>query len=246
MLKRICTFISFILISFASIAANSTTPTPQAMQESLSKAIPNIQIDSVKPAPITGFYEVTAGPTVFYVSNDSHYILYGDLLEINGDKVANLTDVTKQEYVKKALNALDPNTMIIFPAIGEEKGVVTMGTDVDCGYCRKLHNEIPALNAAGITVRYVAFPRSPAGTPSYEKSAAIWCSKDPKQTISDVYAGQAAPTMTEDCKHPLAEHTAFVRSIGASATPIIILENGQVLPGYMPATQLIPLVLEQN
>jgi thiol:disulfide interchange protein DsbC len=246
MLKQMFTWSSLLLLSYAAIAKETTLPSTQSMQQSLSKAIPEIQVESVKAAPINNFYEVTSGPNVFYVSNDLRYILYGELLELHGDQITNLTEVTRQEFVKKALAKIDPKTFIVFPATTDKKiATITIGTDIDCGYCTKLHQEIPALNAAGITVRYLAFPRTPPGTSSYEKSAAIWCAKDPKQTINDAFAGKPV-TQDATCQHPLAEHYAFVRDIGANATPIIILENGLVLPGYMPAKDIIGLVNAQK
>ncbi len=166
----------------------------------------------------------------------------GELLALDNDKVVNLTEKTRQAFVKTALEKIDPKTFITFPATDKEKAVVYIGTDIDCGYCRKLHEEIPALNAAGITVRYIAFPRTPKGTPSYDKSAAIWCAKDPQKTIDDIYKGGAAPSRPADCQDPFASHTAFIQSIGASATPVIILQDGRVIPGYMPANDLIALV----
>ena len=158
MLKRIFTLSSLVLLSYASFAAQEV-PSVESMQTSLSKAIPEIKVESVKPTPVAGFYEVTSGPAIFYVSQDGQHFFYGDLFEIKGDQIANLTELTRQEFVKEALAKIDPKTLITFPATTDKViGVVTIGTDVDCGYCRKLHEEVPALNAAGITVRYVAFP----------------------------------------------------------------------------------------
>ncbi len=240
MLKRIFTLSSLLLISFATQADNA--PTVASMQTQLSQAIPEIKVDGVKPTPIANIYEVTSGPNIFYVTTDGQYLIYGELLELKNKQVKNLTEITRQTYVKGELSKIDPKTLIIFPA-AKEKAVITIGTDVDCGYCQKLHQEIPELNAAGITVRYLAFPRTPVGTPSYEKSAAIWCSKDPKKSIDEVFSGKPAPEKPKDCQHPLIEHQAFLRNIGAQATPIIILENGTVMPGYIPANDLIALVL---
>jgi thiol:disulfide interchange protein DsbC len=241
MLKRIFTLSSLILISYATYA---DTPTVDSMQKMLSKAVPEIKVENVKPTPVKGFYEVTSGPSIFYVSEDGKFLFYGELFEIKNDTITSITEQTRQAAVKAELAKIDPKTFIVFPASDKEKAVITIGTDIDCGYCRKLHEEIPALNAAGITVRYIAFPRTPKGTPSYEKSAAIWCSKDPKATLDSVLKGGTPPEKPAECQDPFAEHTAFIRSIGASATPIIILQNGTVIPGYMPASDLIALVLK--
>ncbi len=243
MLKRIFTLSSLVLISYATYA---DTPSVDSMQQMLIKAVPQINVDSVKPTPVKGFYEVTSGPSVFYVSEDGQYLFYGELFEIKNDTITSITEKSKQVYVKAELAKIDPKTFITFPATDKEKAVITIGTDIDCGYCRKLHEEIPALNAAGITVQYVAFPRTPKGTPSYDKSAAIWCAKDPKATLDSVLKGGTPPEKPADCQDPFAEHTAFIRGIGASATPIIILQDGTVIPGYMPASDLITLVLKSE
>lgn len=245
MLKRILALSSFCLFTVSSFAIQAKAPTIEEMQTNLRKSIPDITIDSINPSPITGIYEVTSGPTVFYVTEQGNYIIYGDLLSLANNKVTNVTDNTRAIYVKKALAEIDPATFIVFPATTDKvKSTITIGTDPDCVYCKKLHGEVPALNAAGITVRYLAFPRTPEGTPSYQKSASIWCAKDPKKAIDDALKGGTV-SGSPDCKHPLSQHQAFIRSIGASATPVIILENGQVLPGYMPAPELIKIIDNQ-
>ncbi len=245
MLKRTLIASCLLLSSFAFAADQANTPSVDTMQKTLVKSFPEIKVEHISPTPIANLFEVTSGANVFYVTADGDYLLYGELLAIKNSEVTNLTEKTRQVFIKKALDGLDPKSLIIFPATGKTKATITIGTDVDCGYCRKLHEEVPALNAAGITVRYLAFPRSPKGTPSYEKSAKIWCSADPKKTIDDTFKG-AEVTGSADCKNPLEEHLAFVKSIGVSATPVIILENGTVLPGYMPAPELIKIIDEQN
>jgi thiol:disulfide interchange protein DsbC len=246
MFKRITLATCALLFTQISFADDKNVPTVAAMQTTLGAAIPEIQVETVRATPIPGIFEVTSGANVFYVTAKGDYLLYGELLSLQNNKITNLTENTRKDFVAKALAKIDPKTLIIFPATTEPvKATITIGTDVDCGYCRKLHEEVPALNAAGITVRYLAFPRTPQGTASYEKSAKIWCAKDPKQTIDNTFKGEAV-TGSADCKHPLPEHKAFLQSIGASATPVIILENGTVLPGYMPAADLIKIIEEQK
>jgi len=109
-------------------------------------------------------------------------------------------------------------------------------TDIDCGYCRKLHGEIDQFNAKGITVRYLAFPRSGIGAPSYNKAVSVWCDKDPQAAMTRAKNGETLPKA--DCDNPVKEQYELGQLIGVQGTPAIIMEDGALLPGYVPAAKL--------
>ena len=130
--------------------------------------------------------------------------------------------------------------MIIFSPKGETKGAVYVFTDVDCGYCQKLHQEVPQLNAAGIEVRYLAYPRAGLSTPTFDKMVSAWCADDRNAAMNALKIG--ANVTAKKCDNPVAAQYQLGAAMGVTGTPAIVLEDGTLIPGYKPAAQLIPLV----
>jgi thiol:disulfide interchange protein DsbC len=132
--------------------------------------------------------------------------------------------------------AVDVKDTVVFPTGGERKAVISVFTDVDCGYCQKLHREVPRLNELGVEVRYLAYPRAGIGSRSYQKIVSAWCAEDPNSAITALKSGQEIPD--SDCTNPVAAQYELGQEVGVSGTPAIVLEDGRLLPGYLPADQL--------
>jgi thiol:disulfide interchange protein DsbC len=113
---------------------------------------------------------------------------------------------------------------------------ITVFTDIDCGFCRRLHAEIGKYNASGIRVRYLFMPRAGKGSESYKKAVGVWCAKDRQRAMTDAKAGKDVPA--QDCKNPVDEHLALAELLGINGTPALILPDGELLPGYVPADRL--------
>ncbi|MGD8416990.1 MAG: thioredoxin fold domain-containing protein [Pseudomonadales bacterium] len=198
---------------------------------------PDIPIQRVSRSPLPGIYQLDlAGGTVFYGTADGRYLFAGDLYELGDDDLVNLAEQGRISKRQELMAAVDPKDMVIFPADGQTKAVIDVFTDVDCGYCRKLHKEVPKLNKMGVEVRYLAYPRAGIGSRSYEKIVSAWCSDDPQSAITALKAGKEIPDKT--CPNPVADEYALGQQVGVSGTPAIVLEDGRLLPGYMPADDL--------
>jgi thiol:disulfide interchange protein DsbC len=233
MKKRIaalCLLLSGVLTTGYLVAEESVEA---VVKQSLSRAIPAAAIDHVVPSPLAGISEVLVGMNVFYVSNDGKYVFEGKLIDMSTR--TNLTEAILGKARKKALGAIDEKSMIVFPA-KEERHTITVFTDIDCGYCRKLHNEIGAYNAKGITVRYLSFPRSGPNTPSYDKAVSVWCADDRNKAMTDAKSGVKLPA--KKCQNPVTDHFNVGVQMGVAGTPAIVMENGVLLPGYLPAKKL--------
>jgi thiol:disulfide interchange protein DsbC len=130
----------------------------------------------------------------------------------------------------------------VFPALGEKKTTITIFTDVDCYYCQKLHAEMPAINALGIEVRYLAFPRAGLGSSSYQVMVDSWCAENPNEFLTEAKARshnkQALQTSPKPCNNPVTAHYTLGQQIGVTGTPAIVLDSGELLPGYLPAREL--------
>jgi thiol:disulfide interchange protein DsbC len=189
--------------------------------------------DSVEPSVVAGVYEVMLGPQIFYVSSDGKYLFTGKLFDI-----ATQQDLTSSKLAHAKLKAIEDvgeENMVIFGP-DDAKHTVTIFTDIDCGYCRKLHNEMDQYNERGIRVRYMMFPRAGEGSPSYLKAVSVWCADDRKEALTRSKAGQEVEQKT--CDNPVKRHLALGSSLGISGTPAVFLPNGELLPGYVPAARM--------
>lgn len=228
---------SLLAVTMAGVVSSVQAEEYSAIRAQLKQIVPNAPEASIKPSVITGLYEVSVGTMVIYMSEDGKFAFNGNLIDL--DTRENLTDKAKSEIRKEAMSKISVDSMIVYPAKDKEKHVMTVFSDVDCPYCHKLHNEIPVLNEAGITVRYLAFPRSGVGSPAYQKWVSAWCAEDPAKAMDKAMKGQ--PLATKKCDHPVDEHMQHARFFGVNGTPNIILDSGKMLPGYVPANELIQI-----
>jgi thiol:disulfide interchange protein DsbC len=180
-----------------------------------------------------GVYEAVIEGNIFYVSEDGKYLLQGHLIDIKAKK--DLTEEKLAAAHKQDLEAIGENNMIIFKA-KIKKYQISVFTDIDCGYCRKLHSEMDQYLAEGITVRYLFFPRAGKGSESYNKAISVWCADDRNAALTA--AKQGKNPESKQCKNPVDAHMALAEKFGVKGTPMIVTEKGNVLPGYVPAKQL--------
>lgn len=211
------------------------------VKRAVAQVMPSATPDAIVPAPMPNFYEVLIGAQVLYVSKDGKYLLEGDVYDVGARQ--NLTEARRAVGRLKTVQAIDPASMIIF----EPKTVnytLTVFTDIDCGYCRKLHSEMQSYLDKGIRIRYLAYPRSGKNTPSYFKAVGVWCAADRKAALTAAKAG--GKVEEKKCNNPVDAHMAAGEAVGVSGTPTLVLENGVVVPGYVNATQLVQLIEENK
>jgi thiol:disulfide interchange protein DsbC len=192
------------------------------IKQSLAKL--GVQNADIQSAPVAGMKTVLTDSGVLYVTEDGKHVIQGPLYDVSGAQPVN---VTNQLLVGK-LKALEKE-MIVYKA-PQEKHVITVFTDITCGYCHKLHEEMKDYNALGITVRYLAFPRQGLQSQTENDMKAIWCAKDPKKAFDVAMKGEAVAGGT--CDMNIANHYNLGVQFGIQGTPAIVLSNGTVIPGY--------------
>lgn len=207
------------------------------VRAAVAKAVPGVAADSISKSSVPGFYEVVFGTEVFYVSGDGRYLLNGSVVDLKEGK--NLTEQKRGEGRLKLISAVDPKSMIAFSP-KKVKHRITVFTDIDCVYCRKLHQEVDEINKLGIEVRYMFFPRAGVGSKSYDKAVTVWCSANRQQAMTDAKAGKTLPE--KKCDNPVDEHMAVVEKLGITGTPTMVLEDGSAIPGYIPAARLAAIL----
>ncbi|HHJ38729.1 MAG: disulfide bond formation protein DsbC [Methylothermaceae bacteria B42] len=221
-------FILLALVALGLQAAETDT-----IKERLQKQLPNAQIDNIEETQIPGLYEVTLGPRIFYVSKDGRFLIQGNLVDLK--KGVNLTEAKLAKVRQAALEKVGEDKMIIFSP-KQVKHTVSVFTDIDCGYCRRLHSQIDDYLKRGIKVRYLFFPRAGKDSASYNKAVSVWCAKDRNQALT--LAKQGKPIEPLKCDHPVDQHMKLAGQFGVSGTPMIVTEKGDILPGYVPPEQL--------
>jgi thiol:disulfide interchange protein DsbC len=226
--------ISLLLLMLTGFsAAVAETDTSNAIKQSLARVLPGVTPDQIAPSPMQGVSEVLVGPRVFYISDDGRYLLQGSLIDLETRK--DISEERRKDLRLDAIRKVGAGNMIVFPA-EKERHTITVFTDIDCGYCRKLHKEIDQFNAEGITVRYLMFPRAGVDSPSYDKAVSVWCSDDRRAALTQAKAGgEIAP---RKCDNPVKDQYELGGLLGVTGTPALILDNGELLPGYVPAKRL--------
>jgi len=201
-----------------------------------------VKPQAVTAGPIPGLYSVVLGPEVAYVTADGRYLLKGDIIDRTDGK--NLTAEQRDTARLASLASIGEDNMIVFTP-PHPKHVLTVLTDIDCGYCRQLAEDMPQLLSDGVELRYLAFPRTGIGSPSWDKAVAVWCAKNRQVAYQYAMRGQDIPAGKCNVAPVLAGYE-FAQKLGVEGTPVIINEFGQLIDGYLPPPQLVKLLDEQS
>jgi thiol:disulfide interchange protein DsbC len=233
-MRKLC----FVLLMAIAVGAVSAEPASKATaadpRAEIAKKFPGAKAEDIQPSAIKGMFEVRMGGDVAYVSADGRYLISGDMFDI--DSRVNLTEAGRADSRRKLLAKLDEKDMIVF-APETSKHTITVFTDVECGYCQKLHSEIAQINKLGVRVRYMAYPRAGPGTPDWAKMESVWCSKDRKSAITQ--AKQGAEVKATACATPVAKQYELGEQMGVRGTPAIYTPSGDYIGGYLPPQQLV-------
>lgn len=217
--------------------SSATFADEQKIKATLASVAPDLPVKSVQQSVMEGIYELNteAGETLFF-SQDGRFFITGDMYSLESNKIENLSEMRREKERLGKINAIGNDQKIVFPAQGEIKGKIAVFTDIDCGYCRKLHREVPELNKLGIEVSYLAYPRAGKGSEAYKKYVSAYCAKDKLDALTKAKNGQ--PIEPKVCDNPVDEQFSLGREIGISGTPAIILDNGTLIPGYVSADKI--------
>jgi thiol:disulfide interchange protein DsbC len=213
---------------------------PASVLTALDKMVPGIPPDHIEVSALPGLYEVSYGPTVVYVSADGRFLIQGDLIEI-----ASRTNYTRERQRghrrERMAGVREADTIVFGPE--DARYTVDVFTDIDCPYCVRLHSQMAEYNRLGVRIRYLAFPRAGIASSSYDKYVSAWCADDRQAAMTDAKNGKRIAK--KSCNNPVKEQFALGRSVGVRGTPSLILENGEMIPGYMPPAELLKR-LEEN
>ena len=206
--------------------------------DGLRQARPDLQFTSVQSTAVPGLYEVEiAQGGQLYITESGEYFVVGEIYHIAANGIVNLTEQKRSTARAEMLSNVERKDLITFAAEGDQKAEIYVFTDVDCGYCRKLHEEVAELNAYGVTVNYLAYPRQGLGSDVYNRMVSAWCSNDPVEAMAKLKSGSRIPSITCE-ESPVANQFALGHKLGVTATPAILLADGTLSLGYRKASDL--------
>lgn len=239
------TFIKSILVAAVasvSVSVQAIDPVEQAKADevlaAMRQARPDIPFGQIYPSPIDGVYRVPVGNQTLYVSEDGKHFIAGNLIEVTATGFVDPLEVERTEARLELVNSIKVEEQIVYKAKGETRAHINVFTDIDCGYCRKLHRQMDEMNAQGIEVRYLAYPRAGISSPSFDKLATAWCS-DNQQEAMDKLKNREALDMKVCDDNPVAEQLLLGGQMGVTGTPALVLADGRLVPGYMPTADLL-------
>ncbi|MFM7273847.1 MAG: DsbC family protein [Gammaproteobacteria bacterium] len=235
--------LALALVAFCAVslpARADDDPVAAGVLAKLKAARADLEYGTPRESSIKGLYEVgvRGGPTL-YVSADGAFFVAGDLFSIGPGGFTNLAEKRRSAERRDEIAALRPEDIIVF-APPNPKATIAVFTDIDCGYCRKLHQEVPELNRLGIAVHYLAFPRAGIGSPSYRKLVTAYCAEDRGDALTRLKRGENLPD--RQCDNPVESQYMLGQRIGVEGTPALVLEDGTLIPGYQPAADLARLL----
>ena len=226
------------LLVLGALLVQTSAPAEQASVDprvEVASRIPGAKVEQLKATPIPGMFEYTRGTEIAYVTADGKYAISGDLFDLA--KNDNLTEQHRRELRSKLIAAVPEDQMLIFGP-KDPKYTITVFTDVDCAYCRKLHSQIAEYNRLGVRVRYLMYPRTGPNTSSWTKAEQVWCSPDRNDALTRAKLGQ--DLKAKPCAdNPVARTYQLGQDFSLQGTPAIILADGDLLPGYVPPDVLV-------
>lgn len=235
MLGLMCSFVLSPVIA----AEQATDSEMDKAYEKIKVIFPDLPKEAISPSPVAGLYQIKVPPKLLYISADARYVVEGDL--INTTTFKNESTPLRDGLRNVAIDNMGEQNMIVY---GDKKlpHTVTVFTDIDCGYCRKLHSEMEGYNKEGIRVRYMAYPRAGIGSESFTKAESVWCAEDRNKALNEAKMG--GTLVPKKCTNPVAKEFQLGRMLGIQGTPAIVTQTGEVIPGYVPPAQLKKILAE--
>jgi thiol:disulfide interchange protein DsbC len=233
-MKKQLLILGLALAVMGTVSADVDKKVSTALEKKLATLIPGQVPSSIKTSVIDGLYEIAYGAQIFYISEDGKYLVQGDMIDLESRK--SLTQEAAKSGRSEIMKSVKDSDTIVYSPKGKTEHTITVFTDIDCPYCRKMHEEMQGYNDAGIAVRYMLYPRAGLNSPAYKKAVSVWCAKDRAAAMDDAKLKGKIDSKT--CENPVQRHMEIGEEVGVTGTPAIVLEDGSLIPGYRPAKDM--------
>jgi thiol:disulfide interchange protein DsbC len=239
-------FVTALSFNVSAESAKETEETPKDITQLLKSRLGGVAVSEPVETPADGIYQTQFGSRFAYLTGNGRYAFIGDMIDL--ETQVNLTEMSRRDIAKNMISNFAEGDLAVFPAGGKTQKVLNVFTDTSCPYCKKLHEEVPELQRAGIEVRYFPFPRGGARGPGYAELRKVWCGEDLARTMDiakGIYKGELP---AGDCERAsiVDQGYALGNRIGVEGTPALFTQDGQKIEGYVPFNQLIPMVLNSG
>ncbi len=224
-----------LIVMTAAVVAQAEEP-KDPRTALLKRLPPGAKLEDLRPSPVPGLYEFMQGAELSYLTADGKFFIDGNIYDM--DTRQNLSEAQRAQARLALIAAVPESQMIIFTP-ENPRYTITVFTDVDCGYCRKLHSEIAEINKLGVRVRYMSYPRTGPGTESWHRAEAVWCAGNRNEALTRAKAGAAVDTTKICPSNPVEREYALGQAVGVRGTPTIVSDTGDLISGYMPARELV-------
>ena len=216
-------------------------PSKEAMVRAAVKSLnPKLEVEAIGPAPLAGFQQAIVQGQVLYFSNDGRYLLQGSLFDMHEKE--DVGEILMSKLRREQLQKVPATDRIVFAPVGVPKHTISVFTDIECGYCRKMHSEMAEYNKRGIAIEYLAFPRAGLTSPDALAMESVWCSADRRKAMTD--AKNSRPVPPKRCSNPVASQYKLGQRLGLQGTPMAINSEGLALPGYLPPDKMLEVLNE--
>ena len=210
----------------------------EAIRERVAATLPGLTLTSIAETPVPTLFELVVDGQIYYVNESADYLFDGSLIEL-GTRT-NLTENRLGGIQSSLIEEIGEENMLIYEPDEPSERSLTVFTDISCGFCRRLHEDIDVLLDAGVRVRYLLFPRAGLGSPGHQELESVWCADDPLAAMTTAKAGGRVPEA--NCENPIEAHMAVAERIGLRGTPLIYLDSGERIPGYREPAELAAMV----
>jgi thiol:disulfide interchange protein DsbC len=231
-IKR-ATGLSALFMLLTASAAMAQEDAATQIEKKVRALAPTATSIAISETPIDGILQVQLNNEIYYASEDARYLLIGRIMDM--DTRVNLTDQAKASLRVDQIRNLDASEQITFRPENPEFELLVF-TDIDCGYCRKLHTQMDEYLAEGIAISYLAFPRAGPSSHSFEKYVSVWCAEDQRSALTLAKNGDEPVPL--QCENPIGDQYELGRNIGVTGTPALVTSDGTLIPGYVPPAQL--------
>ncbi len=237
-------FLTAGLLTCSSLVSAADKPADtKQMTELLKARLGGVEVADATATPAEGIYQTRFGSKFAYLAGNGRYVFIGDMIDLQSQ--VNLTELSRRDVAKQEIDKMAVEDLAVYPAINDTKQVLNVFTDTSCPYCKKLHEEVPELQKAGIEVRYIPFPRGGSRGPGYTSLKQVWCGKDKAQTMNIAKDIEQGELPSADCEKASVVDQGYIlgNRLGVTGTPALFTESGQKFDGYVPYKQLIPMLL---
>lgn len=182
-------------------------------------------------------YTLYLNGAIAYTDEQFKQLYIGNVLDLN-NKFLNLSEEALNEYRKVAIKQLDQYR--ISYTSPNNKNNIYIFTDVNCPYCKEVHESIAEYLKQGINVHYLPLPLSEADTLNYANMKQVWCEKDKNKAFN--LAIENKLSIQPNCDFNLEKIAKFASTIGVNVTPTFVLDSGSLFEGVIAAEEIVDLL----